>query len=77
MFDSDYPHISKNQRSKSQKYKKRYIESVVVNEELVEDEHDIESIVKRKPLKFSNISLDDDLPSKFSKKISIYLYKKI
>ncbi len=49
--------------------KRRYVENVVVNEERAEDENEIENIVKRKPMKFSNISMDDDLPSKFSRKI--------
>jgi hypothetical protein len=46
-------------------FKRRYVERVVVNEENVEDEIDSENTNKRKPLNFSNISLNDDLPSRF------------
>jgi hypothetical protein len=65
-FDSEYPKM-RGPRSKSQMFKKRYTESVVVNEEKVEDENEIEHPVRRKPLNFSTASYNDDLPSKFKK----------
>jgi hypothetical protein len=46
-------------------FKRRYVERVVVNEENVEDEIDAENTKQRKPLNFSNISFNDDLPSRF------------
>jgi hypothetical protein len=69
LFETEYPQIKLNQRSKSQMFKKQYIENVV-NEETGEDdyERDNEYLNKRKPLKFSNINFNDDLPSNFSKK---------
>lgn len=48
-------------------FRRRYIESNVVNEENGEDEIDPESSNGKKPLNFSNISFNDDLPSRFSK----------
>jgi len=45
-------------------FKKTYIEQVVVNEEL-EEENDGDRVFNRRRLNFSNISFDDDLPSKF------------
>jgi len=70
VFDSEYPKIPKiklNQRSKSQMIKS-FIENVV-NEEMAEDDYERENeyINKKKPLKFSNISFNDDLPTKISK----------
>lgn len=61
------------QRSKSQKFKRKYIESDVVNEETIEDD-DLDSnqnkVKKRRPLQFSNVSLNDDLPSRFSRSLA-------
>jgi hypothetical protein len=49
-------------------FKKKYIENVV-NEDTAEDEYerDADILSKRKPLKFSNISFNDDLPSNISR----------
>jgi hypothetical protein len=66
-METEYPKDIKEQRSKSQRFKKRYTESVVVNEENNEEENETENPVRRKRLDFSSASYNDDLPSKFKK----------
>lgn len=59
-MDVEFP--STLQRSKSQRFKKRYyIESDVVNEEQ-DEEDEADSKIKRKPFKYSYTSLNDDFP---------------
>lgn len=66
-MQAEYPKELKEQRSKSQRFKKRYTEQIVVNEENNEEENESEHPVRRKRLDFSSANYNDDLPSKFKK----------